>query len=429
MKFQRVFMNPILLLQIAVFVLGILCTFLYAHQFVYLFLPFFGKKRTFGEPVFHKYAVLIPARNEENVLPHLLSSLAAQDYPQELLTVYVIADNCTDKTADVARAAGARVVERENKVQVGKGYALNYLFGEIEKTDGLDSFDAFLVFDADNLLKSDYISRINEVYSAGYEVFCGYRNTKNFADSAISAGYAVWYLHDSCHLNESRMMIGSSCNVNGTGFGFSRSLLKKIGSWQFFTLTEDIEFSTWCATHGVKIGYCRDAILFDEQPLTISQSCKQRIRWVQGGLQVSLRRGGEILRALVKGRGWRLYAAFETFALSLWGYIFGIASALGGLTLAGLLGGFWTFLLALVVGVGGAVLSFLAIGALTVFTQWDRIHATKNQKIMSIFAFPFFMISFVPIAMVAPFKKFHWAPIEHTVAVSVDEIEHRTEND
>ena len=254
-------MNPIVVLQIAILALTVLCALLYAHQFVYLFLPFFGKKRTFGEPVFHKYAVLIPARNEENVLPHLLSSLAAQDYPQELVTVYVIADNCTDKTAEVARAAGARVVERENKVQVGKGYALNYLLGEIEQTDGLDSFDAFLIFDADNLLMPDYISRINEVHSAGYEVFCGYRNTKNFADSAISAGYAVWYLHDSCHLNESRMMIGSSCNVNGTGFGFSRSLLKQIGSWQFFTLTEDIEFSTWCATHGVKIGYCRDAIL------------------------------------------------------------------------------------------------------------------------------------------------------------------------
>lgn len=422
-------MNPIVVLQIAILVLTVLCALLYAHQFVYLFLPFFGKKRTFGEPVFHKYAVLIPARNEENVLPHLLSSLAAQDYPQELLTVYVIADNCTDKTADVARAAGARVVERENKVQVGKGYALNYLFGEIEKTDGLDSFDAFLIFDADNLLMPDYITRINEVHSAGYEVFCGYRNTKNFASSAVSAGYAVWYLHDSCHLNESRMMIGSSCNVNGTGFGFSRTLLKQIGSWQFFTLTEDIEFSTWCATHGVKIGYCRDAILYDEQPLTFSQSYKQRIRWVQGGLQVSLRRGGEIIRALVKGRGWRLYAAFETFSLSLWGYLIGIANALCGLTLATLLGGISGFFLALGGGLLGAALSFLAIGALTVYTQWDRIRATKKQKIMSIFAFPLFMISFVPIAMVAPFKKFHWAPIEHRVAVSVDEIEHRTEND
>lgn len=263
-------------------VLMVLTSVCYLYQIVYLILPLIKKQRPHRSEKRHRYAILIAARNEEAVLPHLLDSIRAQDYPAELITTYVVADNCIDRTVEVARAGGARVYARYNRKEVGKGYALNFLLEQIEKNDGLDSYDAFLIFDADNLLLPDYVTQINKICSDGYEAFCGYRNSKNFGTNWISQGYGLWYLHDSCHLNQSRMLIGTTCAVNGTGFGFTRRLLERMGGWKFFTLTEDIEFNTWCATQGVRIGYCRDAVVFDEQPEKFSQSWRQRTRWTHG---------------------------------------------------------------------------------------------------------------------------------------------------
>ena len=403
-------------------VLMVLTSVCYLYQIVYLILPLIKKQRPHRSEKRHRYAILIAARNEEAVLPHLLDSIRAQDYPAELITTYVVADNCIDRTVEVARAGGARVYARYNRKEVGKGYALNFLLEQIEKNDGLDSYDAFLIFDADNLLLPDYVTQINKICSDGYEAFCGYRNSKNFGTNWISQGYGLWYLHDSCHLNQSRMLLGTTCAVNGTGFGFTRRLLERMGGWKFFTLTEDIEFNTWCATRGVRIGYCRDAVVFDEQPEKFSQSWRQRTRWTQGGLQVSVRYAKDLLRGLFKG-GWTSYASFETATLSLWGYGMGVIC--GGMTML------VTFLAEQWLGLGRAILlalagtysSLFAIGALTLITEWKRIRAAPGQKIRSLCALPLFMMTFVPIALTAVFRKFQWQPIAHTVAISTGELQ------
>lgn len=409
-------LHPISLFLVA------LTTLCYLYQVVYLVLPFFLKRKPHKLPKATRYAVLIAARNEEAVLPHLLDSIAAQDYPKSLVTTYVIADNCTDRTAEVAQAHGARVFVRFNKTQVGKGYALNYLLEQIRLSGELEDYDAFLIFDADNLLEPDYITNINRVASDGCDAFCGYRNSKNFGSNWLSAGYGLWYLHDSTHMNRSRMLLGTTCAVSGTGFGFTRQLLEKMGGWNFFTLTEDIEFSAWCATRGVRVGYCHDAILYDEQPTSFRVSVKQRTRWVQGGMQVSVRYALDLLKGLFKG-GWTSYASFETATMSLWGYGMAIIS-FGVSLLVTFLAGRWMGLAqAILVALLSAYLSLFAIGALTLATEHKRIKATFWQKVGSMFAFPIFMMSYAPIAMTALFRKFQWAPIEHTVAISTAQMQ------
>lgn len=109
----------------------------------------------------HKYAVLIAARNEEEVIGNLISSIKNQDYPSELVDIFVVADNCTDSTASVASAHGATVFERFDNNHVGKGYAINYLLKQI-KNNTDDDHDAYIVFDADNVLQGDYIKEINK---------------------------------------------------------------------------------------------------------------------------------------------------------------------------------------------------------------------------------------------------------------------------
>lgn len=410
-----------LILQTISTVLIIITSICYAYQFVYLFISLLSKKRITKSDKLNRYAVLIPARNEENVLPNLIESIQQQDYPAELITIYVIADNCTDNTAKVALDSGAKVFTRFSTEQIGKGYALNYLLREIDKTDGLESFDAFLVFDADNLLQRDYIRQINHLYADGYDAFCGYRNTKNFGSNWISAGYGVWYLHDSTHLNRSRMAVGASCMVNGTGFGFSREVLHKCGQWEFFTLTEDIEFSVWCAANGIRIGYCHDAILYDEQPITFPQSWRQRTRWVQGGIQILFKRSKELFRGMVKG-GWRSYSCFEFATLSAWGYILGILSGITASAATIVNYGVDAFLISLPFALISSYLSLLAVGAWTVLTEWNRIRAKTRHKILGVFAFPMYMLTFIPIAIFAPFCKFQWTPVDHTVAVSESDM-------
>ena len=193
-----------------------------------------------------------------------------------------MADNCTDETAKVARISGARVYKRFNLEKTGKGYALEELLRHISEDYPKNYFDGFFVFDADNVLEENYIEEMNKTFSDGYKIITSYRNSKNYGDNWISAGYSLWFLRESRYLNHARFLLGNSCAVSGTGFFFSREIFEKCGGWPFHLLTEDIEFSVHNITHGEKIGFCKNAVLYDEQPVLFSQSWHQRMRWAKG---------------------------------------------------------------------------------------------------------------------------------------------------
>ncbi len=404
-------------------VLGIILSIMYFYQIVYLIVPRFARPRRMKGPFPKKrYAIMIAARNEARVIGNLLDSIRQQDYPQELLTVFVIADNCTDNTAQIAADHGAIVYTRQNKELIGKGYAVEYLLDKINEDHGWSSFDAFMIFDADNVLSHDYMTQINKVAAQGYQVFSSYRNSKNYAQSWVSSGHSIWYLHDSCHLNCSRMTLKVGCMVTGTGYGITTQLLERLGGWHFHTLTEDLEFNNWCAINKVKIGFAYNAMLYDEQPGTLKVSWKQRTRWVQGGMQVGFKFFTKYPKGLFSG-GWSSWSTFENITLCVWGSslggICGVLTALTTFLAAGWLGLLNALLLALM-GTYGA--TFLT-GLLTVMFEWKKIHATPMQKILSLFTFPFYVLTFLPIMVTSIFKKKVWTPIEHTEALTMEALE------
>jgi len=230
----------------------------------------------------HKFMAIIPAHNEKRVIVELVESLKKQNYPKELLDVYVIADNCTDNTAELAREAGAIVFERFDAERKTKGYALQwFLKQKIE--DGSD-YDAFCVFDADNVAIPDFIKNMNKKLCQGEEIVQGYRDMKNPTDSWISAGYSLfyWTMHRFYHL--ARYNIGLSPLLNGTGFMVKFDVIKPHG-WDTKTLTEDIEFSLINIASGRRLGWAVDAVVYDEQPIGFKQSWKQRTRWTVGHIQ------------------------------------------------------------------------------------------------------------------------------------------------
>ena len=204
--------------------------------------------------------------------------------------------------AAVARKAGAIVRERFNKAQVGKGYALDYMIKMIGGKETAKKYAGIFVFDADNLLDENYIAEMNKTFNQGYRVVTSYRNSKNYDQNWISAGYALWFLHEAEYLNLPRMTLKSSCAISGTGFLVHADMIKDNGGWIHHLLTEDIEFSVSQIIKGEKIGYCKKAVFYDEQPVTFNQSWNQRLRWAKGFYQVVAKYGKDLVRGIFRGK-------------------------------------------------------------------------------------------------------------------------------
>lgn len=400
-------------------------TVCYFYQYLYIPIAFIRRRFPHKSPAMHTYAALICARNESAVIGNLIDSIKNQTYPRGHITIFVIADNCTDNTADIARGCGAVVYERFNSELVGKGYALNTLLESIKRDYGWDKFDGYFIFDADNVLEPDYIEQMNKTFSDGYRVITSYRNSKNYGDNWISAGYALWFLREARYLNHPRMTIHSSCAVSGTGFLFSREILEEAGGWNFFLLTEDIEFSVYNVLRGEKIGYCPDAVLYDEQPTTLRQSWRQRIRWARGYMQVIRKYGLKLLRGIF-GKNCiscfdmamnimpAVVLAFVAFFMNAGMMIYRICTSyyddfgdIAG-SVAELL---WRLFAVIFI-----------IGAVTTISEWKKIHTTPAKKILYMFTFPLYMSTYLPIAFAAMFVKPGWKPIAHTRSETLEDI-------
>ena len=402
----------------------IMCLFFacYVYQFVYIPIAWLPRKKETLHAPMHRFAVLIAARNEEAVIGKLIDSIKAQSYPGRLVKIFVAADNCTDATAEAARSHGAEVYERYDMTRRGKGYALDFLLREI-KLRGHGRFDGYIVLDADNVLDRDFILHMNETFSAGHDIVTCYRSSKNYGDNWISAGYALWFLRESRYLNSARARLGSSCGVSGTGFLFSQAVLDaQGGGWPFHLLTEDIEFTIDNVTRGMKVGYCPDAIAYDEQPISFRQSWAQRLRWSRGYLQVFKKYG----RALISGIFSGSFSCYD-MAMSIMP-----AAVLTGLSIVVNLGAALVNVLYYheggVLGVSALqtlvnlYLTLFIIGAITTATEWKSIHCEPAKKIFYVFTFPLFMLSYVPIVIHSLFVTPEWTHIDHTRTLDVQQI-------
>ena len=230
----------------------------------------------------NRFMAIIPAHNESAVVANLVESLKKQNYPKELYDVYVIADNCTDNTAKVAREAGAIVYERFDENKKTKGFALQWFLSQ--KIEENAPYDAFCVFDADNIADKNFLKAMNKKLCQGETVVQGYRDIKNPSDNWITAGYAIFYWTMNRFYHLARYNIGLSPLLNGTGFMVKFDIVKPTG-WNTKTLTEDIEFSLKNIIEGRKLGWATDAIVYDEQPTSFKQSWTQRSRWTVGHIQ------------------------------------------------------------------------------------------------------------------------------------------------
>jgi len=397
-------------------VIGIIFTLCYFYRFVFLIVAYAGKREKNPDADPGKYAVLIAARNESAVIHNLLSSLNEQDYPKDRYTVFLVADNCTDNTADIAREYGATVYERFNQVEKGKGYAIDYLIKCIERDYGDDYCDAYIVFDADNVAEKNYITEMNKTYALGYDVVTSYRNASNYSANWRSAGQGMFFLRESRVLNLARMRTRGNNYVTGTGFLFSRKLCRENGGWPFHCLTEDGEFTMDNVVKGVKSGYCNTAMIYDEQVTNPKVSWNQRLRWCKGGLQIYRKYCVQLFKGLFSKKFLSFFdmtmCLNAAYFISLTAVIVNVVADVIILAMGcdDILGLVITQAWMVVV----AYFMLFIFSAVITCSEWRYIRGGAFKKVLYAFTFPVFIFSFIPIAFVAIFKKVEWKQIAHS---------------
>ncbi|QIA26473.1 glycosyltransferase family 2 protein [Thermaerobacter sp. PB12/4term] len=232
-----------------------------------------------------RFAVLIPAHNEEAVIGPLIESLWRQEYPRHLYDVFVIADNCTDGTAAAARAAGARVWQRFDDRRRGKQYAVAYALERIASLGR--RYDAVVMFDADNLVQPNFLQVMNDHLAAGEKIIQAYVDAKNPDDSWVAAAFAFSFWMSNRWRLQARHNWGLCGALAGTGMCIAWEVLERVG-WDVNTLTEDLEFSAKALLHGYVTTFARETRIYDEKVTGFVASCRQRVRWARGNVQVML---------------------------------------------------------------------------------------------------------------------------------------------
>ncbi|WP_018211179.1 glycosyltransferase family 2 protein [Desulfitobacterium hafniense] len=265
-------------------ILAIIIAFYYLYHLIFLMIGLtLNRKKEVkqgkGENIF---AVFVPAHNEENVIRESLASIMGANYPKENFKVYVIADNCTDRTVEFTNLAGAIALERRNDKKRGKQHALAWAYEQVD----LSKFDAVLIMDADNHIDPDLFTILDYELENGHKVIQAYVETKNPSESWISInyGYTYWYMFRSVM---ARCRLGLSGWLAGTGVCIDTEIIQKV-KWELNTLTDDVEYTCKLLLHGEKVYLASNALVYDQKPNDMKFSWRQRLRWVRGQTQVGL---------------------------------------------------------------------------------------------------------------------------------------------
>ncbi len=366
----------------------------------------FGKKKEKLTNKKLRFAVLIAARNEESCISGIIDSLKHQEYPNELIDIFVIPNKCIDNTATVAKESGAYVMEAPENVKY-KGGALQFAMDKLLKSE--NQYDVFLVFDADNEAAPEFVSSMNQTLCNGARVAKSRILAKNREDSWVAMCYDIHFCTANLFLNRARVRIGLSARLIGTGFAVTTDYLREIGGFNTITITEDAEFFAICAAHGEKIAFCENAITYDEQSLEFKTSIIQRKRWMSGIMQVLILKFKDLSKGLFRGKSAKY--SFDTLVQFSFAYV---QALIPFALLLAIINSPSTFIVNSLPIIMLKGYLFVLLTAFIVLILEKRLSYSPNV-IAGIFMYPFFVLSFIPLQTVSLFKKtLKWEAIKHT---------------
>lgn len=367
----------------------------------------------------HNFCVLIPARYESKVIEGLLKSIKNQTHKVKMTDVYVVVESEKDETVNICKKYNATVFIRKELHLKRKGYALDEVVKYI--LSGKKRYDAYFIFDADNVLDKDYFKNMIPVFDKGYDLATGYRNCKNGNDSVVAASSALTFSLVNEVFNDSKNRKTRNITFSGTGFYIRGYLIEKWQGYPFHTLTEDYELSSYATLNNLTTYYNTKSVFYDEQPVKFKNTINQRIRWIRGYFDVRRMYQKKMLSSLDRkdpNFGSKLDESFGIIP-----YIFMVV---------GLLVWFLSIIFFIVYNLFlnkevlrthvlelliYFVILYLALFIMTlviVIIEGNKIDLSLKTKIKVLFYNPIFMISYVPCAIKAlTAKEVKWTKVEH----------------
>ena len=342
----------------------------------------------------NNFSILIPARNESNVIEDLLISIKNQSEKINFENVYIIIENKSDKTIKIAKKYNANIIIREKLNLKRKGYAL---MEAIEKITEEKIYDAYFIFDADNILDKDYLKEMKKTYLEGYSIGIGKRKIKNKTNSiAISSQLIFTLINDLSNKNRNKYNVNA--NASGTGFYISGKIINKLKTYPFHSLTEDYEISLYAVINNLTTKYNEKAIYYDEQPTDYKTYFNQRTRWVKGYFETRKIYTKDLIKKLKLDN--KNYKSVYTSLIGVYDLI---------LILIGLLIKCYKYPLEIILAVYIALIIFTII-----LLKKENININKTLYLKVLLINPLLLLTYIPCLIKSIFKKdIEWTVIQH----------------
>lgn len=358
--------------------------------------------------------VLVPARDESKVIEDLLISLTKQTYKINMKNVFIIVESAEDPTCGIAKKYNASIFVRKHLELKSKGYALDEVIKDLESKKKY--FDAYFIFDADNVLDKNFIYNMNKSYMDGYDIATSYRNLKNGNDSVISACSGITFAFLNSNGNETKSKQSRNITLSGTGLYIAGNLIKKWKSFPFNSLTEDYELSLYSIFNNLTSIYNKEAMFYDEQPIKYKNTINQRVRWIKGYFNVRKEYIPKFRKILNNnsnlGSIITEITGMKPYILMIIGVLLYIAQQIINIVLGRFL------ILSLYKILLIFVLAYILFSMMTfyiIYKDKDKISLNKSMKTKACLFSPLFFITYVPCALRALFKKdVRWDKVEHS---------------
>ncbi len=357
-----------------------------------------------------RIAILVAARDESKVIAGLLESIQRQTVNVPPEDVYVIVETLDDPTVQICKRYHDTVILREDLNKQRKGYALDEAIRQILARDR--HYDAYFIFDADNILSEDYLEEMLKIYATGYEIATGYRNSKNGNTNVISAVSSLTFSMINVMSNRNRATHGANIIFSGTGYYIAGDLIEEWQGWPFQSLTEDYELSLYATLHSLTTFYNEKAMFYDEQPTKYRQTVAQRVRWIKGYFSarkkyiplIRVKKHGNNYGSLVKERIGVRPAIFAI--LGLLAIIVGVVIELCTLGKA----------LDIIAAIPGIlVFVYIVLMLITIeMLKREKLDLTTKTKLKAVLFNPIYLATYIPCALKALLKKdVSWTKIKH----------------
>ncbi len=414
----------------------------FSLQLIFMLLFWLPKKRYAKSDKKNRLCVIICAHNEEDVIANTVRRIfERQNYPRELYDVYVVAHNCTDRTAELARAAGAIVFVHDDPDPAHHivSYALRHGYEKILET-GIDY--AFSIrLDADNHINDDFFSLMNDAFCAGVQIARPYESALNMTQNQFTRACGLYYTFDSRFASRVRERLHLDAHVNGPGSMTDMNIIRKLGGYDTISIVEDTEFCFKRMLDGYRCHFVEDAVVYEDLPSSFRDTMNRNKRIASGNVRLLAKYTPRMLWNTVKQLRLSFVEQLLTYffmiicvLLCTWipaYYIYACSylganglMSYGDVAAAGLSGpGFWELLL--IIGCCLAVLfvfAGIAQGLLLVLLDYRKMGAARRRDLLSgAFLFPFFTVIYCVTMAIGVFSKPRWAKINRNTGEKLPE--------